>query len=238
MERQSGKTSEFLAFELLAYSQNVPPDDESQAAQNNQKRGYRIDQRVCGVVTKTVFRKDIHACIAKGGNGVEYGDPNAFSTEFGNENRHIEKRADSFDQKRAENNVFNESDKARHGIQIKSGLNQLPVSHADPFVHSDHKSRQNGDRSESSDLDQNQNNGLSEGAPCRSGGECCQSRYAGCRRCREKRIDIRHGFSVFCAEGQEKKQASDEDYKQKAEKYNMGCRYCKFFLFYHKIIPY
>ena len=124
----------------LDYTEHIPPNDIAKSAEDDESGGDDVDQGMCGVIAKAVFRNDVNTGIAKGGNGIEYRDPDTFRTERGDKYEHIQKSAYAFDDKRSEQNVLNEFRKSRHGIEIKSILNKQAIANAHFFVQEKHQS--------------------------------------------------------------------------------------------------
>ena len=112
-------------------------------------------------------------------------------------------------------------DNAGKTVQIKGILNQQTVADAHFSVEKKHQSRHNGDDTKTADLYQNQYNDLSEHAPSRSRGKSNKTCHAGGGGCREKRIEIRHGFSVCRADWQCQKSAPYENGHEEAEQYDL-----------------
>ena len=79
----------------------IPPDNVTDTAENDQQNGHEIDNGVMDIGVQAVFRYHVHTSIAESGDGVKQGNPDTFYAKFGDKHRHIQKRADSFDQKRS-----------------------------------------------------------------------------------------------------------------------------------------
>ena len=137
--------------------------------------------------------------------------------------RHIEKRADALYHEGAKQYFFDEFNHAGKGIQVKCVLNKLSVPHADPAVQADHQTGHDGNDAEAADLDQNQNDNLSENAPCGDGRERNKPRHAdGGSRCKQ-RVYIGNCLPVCGTSGEGKEKASGQNGKQKAQHNSLGC---------------
>ena len=67
--------SEYLAVLFCSApnnTNNIPPYDITEAAENNERGGDDVYQGICGVIAKTVFSNNINTSIAKGRNRIEY----------------------------------------------------------------------------------------------------------------------------------------------------------------------
>ena len=220
---QIGEASETLPPYIFQCAHEIPPDNVTDTAENDQQNGHEIDNGVMDIGVQAVFRYHVHTRIAECRYRVKQGDPHAFDAKFRHKYRHVQEGADTLHQKRAGDHFTDELYHAGQGIQIEGVLNQHPVLDADSAVKADHQPGHNCDNAESADLYQKEDDDLPEKAPCgkgRNGHKPCHADGGGCSK---ERIYIGYGYAVRRADGQGKQRASRQNCQQKAEQDCLRC---------------
>ena len=200
----------------------VPPDDVADAAQNDQQTGDDVDHGIGGVIAEAVFSNDVDACIAERGDGGEHRDPDTPPAEFRNEYRHVKQGTDTLHQECACKHPPHKPNDAGKTVEVKCILDQKPVADAHAFMQQDHQGGHDGDHAKSAHLDQDQNDGMTKGAPGGGSGKCHQSGDAGGSGGGKQRIQIRDALALSGTDRKRQKKASQQYGYQKAQQNNMG----------------
>lgn len=220
---QIGKTSEALPPYIFQGAHKIPPDNVADPAENDQQDCHHIDNGIMDIGVQAVCRDYVHARVAESGHGVKQGNPDAFYAKFRDKYRHVQKRADSFDQKRTGNHFSDKLNHAGQGIQIEGVLNEHSVLDTDSAVQADHKPGHDSDDSKPADLDEKENDNLPKQAPRRKGWNGHKTRHTDGCGCRKERIYIRYGNAVCGADRQDKQRASQKNCQQKTEQDCLRC---------------
>ena len=170
-----------------------------------------------GIGGKTAFTDDIDACVAKGGNGVEKGDPNAPCAKGGEKHRQIQQRARALHQKRARQHAPHKAVEIRKRMQIEGVADQVAVPQAKLAVQGGHNARHDRDDAKTTDLDQQQDHHLPKHAPGGGGGKRDQPRDAGSGGGGKQRVNIGNARPRSCADGQRQQQTACQNGQKKAE---------------------
>ena len=140
-----------------------------------------------------------------------------------NESKRIEKSADAFHRKNADQYRAEKRDHSRDGIQVERVAQQNAIPDGQPSPEHQQNGRRNRDHADPAELDQQQDHDLSEQRPVRIGVHDDQSghtdRCGRGKQCRQKRSP----FARSRCGRQQQQDRSDGNQKKKAERNDL-CR--------------
>jgi len=191
-------------------------DDKTDPPQYYQRGNGEINENVV-LEAHEAIGKEGEPGVAEGRYGMEEGEIEGSYWRKLTAPSHKEKsRTDEFDNRGIEKNGFQEHGDIPYGRLGEGILDDSPVPKADGPPHEEVKEDGEGHDSQSPDLDQDQNDHLSELGIKASRIHHDQPRYAyrggGC----EKGVNERGRFSP-CSIGKAEQECSDEDHDEKAE---------------------
>ena len=167
---------------------DITPDGKTEAADDNQCHDGEIHDWICCIAAKTpaniCIRKHIKACVAERGDRMKYAVPQSFSkAELRQETNKQDKRACTFDRSRATQDVAHKT----HNAAIAVAAKRLRQNHAFPQTDLPAKRKEkqarDGHKSETADLDEQEDDNLTEHGPMGSGvntDKACDAGRGGC----------------------------------------------------------
>ena len=237
VQGEISETFVFLSGGSASKAHHIPPHNISDASQDDQQAGDGVNEGIGSIVAQAVFCNDINTGIAKGGDGCKYRYPDTPWAKFRNEYDHVKQCADSLCQESSQKHPLDESHNAGKAVQVKGVLQQEPVTDTHSLVQQDHQRGRNRDHTQTTHLDQNQNDRLAESTPCGYRGQCYKSCYAGSGCCGKQGIQVSNGVAAGRTDRQSQQQASQKDHHQETQHDHMCCGEGNI-LFYHKQYPY
>ena len=218
-----------IASETQFVHAQVVPDQKADAADGDEQHQRDQNQRIVGIRGERGIgapsAEQVETGIAEGGNrGENRGPQSAPESEIPTETERKQDGARRLTDQRTQCDFFGQADDAADMRGIDAFREQLALPDADLAAEDQGENRCNRHKTKTAELDQEKNDGLSEGGPERVGVPQDQARDAGSRSRREKRLPESGACTAACGNGKHEKQCSQDDNQEKAQSNDLRLR--------------
>ena len=201
-----------VALEAEFIRHDVLPRQKADTAHDDQKHQDDIDQRMGRIIGHrreflSGSSHQVKAGVAESGDRMEHRHPNSPRAVVDDKNRHHDHRADQLDESSALEDELRESDDTANVRRGDRVLHRAPLAERQSLTHQHHRGRHHRDHAQSSDLDQSQDDRLTEARPIGRGVLHDQPRHTDRGGRGEQRLIKRRERSALRREGQHKDQS-------------------------------
>ena len=205
---------------LVTLGDKVEPDNKAKASQYDQGHGDHKDKGIVLERNKAVISDYVYTCVTEGGYRRKERDPGSLHGTIGRyESDHIKDSARKFHCEGALDDLHKETDKTCQGVKVKGVHYEDALLEGEPLLEDKGYKGGNCDDAKSAQLDEDQDNDLSEKGPV---GICVNNYQAGnayAGGCSKESGKGSGSLSLHCGYGQHQKYGPYQDHKEKS------CRY-------------
>ena len=231
-DQGSGEQEHHLGVEgqgpgLPPVAEDVLPDEEAQAADDDQAHDGQQDHRVPIVGEQAgkgaVIAQQVKARVAKGGDGVEDAPPDtAQGPILGDEAKGQKDGSHPFKEEGPHQSMPDHPDHPVHVVEVQGGDHDEPLREADPPPEGEGGQGDDGHKAQAAQLDHKDNDDLAEEGPVDPGVHHDQARYTSGRGCGEEAGEEWGHLPVPAGDGKHEEQGSGKDHDGEGSHYDPG----------------